>query len=107
MNDDDFIDDLISKGALEIVGVQEGTGEALYGFTDKLIDVDPWLHSKFVNHFYEDMMFLWENGFITMDVTELNPIVNLTEKAFDELAVSVLEINKKQTLATLIKNMSK
>jgi hypothetical protein len=105
-DDEDFIDHLILNGALEVVGVQDGTGEMLYGFTDKLIEIDPGLHAKFVDHFYEDMMFLWQNDFISMDVTEPNPLVNLTEKAFDDFAVAVLDANKKQTLATLIKNMS-
>jgi hypothetical protein len=107
MNDDDFIDNLILNGALEIIGIEDGTGEILYGFTDKLLEVDPSLHAKFVGHFHEDMMFLWEKGFISMDVTELNPMVNLTEKAFDEFSVSVLDDNKRRTLATLIKNMTK
>lgn len=105
-DEDDFIDDLILKGALEVVGIEEGTGEALYGFTNKLIEIDPKLHAKFVDHFYEDMMFLWENNFIAMDVTETNPVVSVTPKAFDEFAVFGLDANKKQTLATLIKNMT-
>jgi hypothetical protein len=105
-DDEDFIDNLILNGALEVVGIQEGTGEMLYGFTDKLIEIDPKLHSKFVDHFYEDMMALWQNGFITMDVTELNPIVNLTEKAFDEISISSLDQNQRHTLASLIRNMA-
>lgn len=106
MNDDDFIDNLILMGALEIIGVEEGTGEILYGFTDKLKDVDPKLHRKFVDHFHDDIMFLWENGFVSMDVTEVNPMVTLTEKAFNEIAVASLGENAKRTLATLIKNMA-
>jgi hypothetical protein len=105
VNDDDFIDNLILSGALEIVGIEEGTGEILYGFTDKLAEVDPKLHAKFVDHFHEDMMVLWQNGFVTMDVTELNPMVNLTQKAFDEIAVAGLNENQRRTLATVIKNM--
>lgn len=105
-NDDDFIDNLILNGALEIIGIEEGTGEILYGFTDKLKEVDPKLHRKFVNHFHDDIMSLWENGFVSMDVTEVNPLVNLTEKAFDEIAVAHLGENERRTLSTLIKNMA-
>jgi hypothetical protein len=105
-SDEEFIDNLILNGALEVVGVQSETGELLYGFTDKLIQIDPKLHAKFVDHFYEDMMSLWQNGFITMDVTEVNPIVNLTEKAFDEMSIAILDQNQRHTLASLIKNMT-
>jgi hypothetical protein len=105
-SDEEFIDNLILNGALEVVGVQSETGELLYGFTDKLIQIDPKLHAKFVDHFYEDMMSLWQNGFITMDVTEINPMVNLTEKAFDQIPVSELDQNQRHTLASLIKNMT-
>jgi hypothetical protein len=52
------------------------------------------------------MMSLWQNGFITMDVTEINPMVNLTEKAFDQISVSELDQNQRHTLASLIKNMT-
>jgi hypothetical protein len=105
-SEEEFIDNLILNGALEVVGVQSETGELLYGFTDKLIQIDPKLHAKFVDHFYEDMMSLWQNGFITMDVTEINPMVNLTEKAFDQISVSELDQNQRHTLASLIKNMT-
>jgi hypothetical protein len=105
-SEEEFIDNLILNGALEVVGVQGETGELLYGFTDKLIQIDPKLHAKFVDHFYEDMMSLWQNGFITMDVTEINPMVNLTEKAFDQISVSELDQNQRHTLASLIKNMT-
>jgi hypothetical protein len=106
VSDDDFIDNLILNGALEIMGIEEGTGEILYGFTDKLLDVDPSLHAKFVNHFYEDMMALWENGFVSMDVTQLNPMVEITPKAFDKIAVETLSENQRRTLAGIIKNMT-
>jgi hypothetical protein len=105
-SDDDFIDNLILNGALEIIGIEDGTGEILYGFTDKLLDVDPLLHAKFVNHFYEDMMALWENGFVSMDVTQLNPMVEITPKVFDEIAVAALSENQKRTLANIVKNMT-
>jgi hypothetical protein len=105
-SDEDFIDNLILNGALEVIGIEDGTGEILYGFTDKLLEVDPKLHSKFVNHFYDDMMALWQNGFVSMDVTDLNPMVSLNEKAFDEIALSVLNENQRRTLATIVKNMT-
>jgi hypothetical protein len=104
-DDESFIDYLILNGALEVVGVEDGTGEILYGFTDKLIDVDPKLHSKFISHFHGDMMHLWENGFVAMDVTELNPLVTVTEKAFDEIAVATLDENQRETLLSIIKKM--
>jgi hypothetical protein len=104
-DDESFIDYLILNGALEVVGIEDGTGEMLYGFTEKLMEVDPKLHSKFVNHFHDDIMHLWENGFVSMDVTELNPLVTVTEKAFDEIAVATLSEYQRGTLMSIIKKM--
>jgi len=42
----DFVDKLLEQGALEIVGIDNDTGEILYGFTEKLLTVDPTLHKK-------------------------------------------------------------
>jgi hypothetical protein len=36
-------------------------------------------------------MFLWEQGFLLIDLLQDNPDVGLTEKAFDENAISWLD----------------
>ena len=91
------IDDLISSGALEVVGVDE-SGEILYNFTDKLGDLYPELQSAVNNLFSIQMMQLWELGIIAMDVTEENPIVTLTDKAFDQELINSLDEDLLHTL---------
>ena len=83
------LDELILNGGLEIAGLTE-SGSFLYKFTDKLKDIDPELHSHMMSTMYDQIMFLWENGFITMDVTQENPTVSFTKKAFDPQSVNAL-----------------
>jgi hypothetical protein len=82
--EDKIIEELILNGALEVSGIDMETGEVLYTFTDKLAQFSPPLHEDMTNYFHSEMMFLWENGFIDMDITSDNPMVRLTKKALDE-----------------------
>jgi hypothetical protein len=91
------IDDLISSGALEVVGVDE-SGEILYNFTEKLGDLYPELQSAVNSLFSMQMMQLWELNMVSMDVTEENPIVTLTDKAFDEELIKSLDEDLLHTL---------
>lgn len=91
------IEDLISSGALEVVGVDE-SGEILYNFTDKLKDIYPELQSAVNTLFSKQMMQLWELDIISMDITEENPLVMLTEKAFDNEFISSLDKDLLNTL---------
>jgi hypothetical protein len=92
--EDEEIERLILLGALEPAGVDAETGEFLYNFTDKLADINPDLHKDISLHVYDETMYLWSHGFIDMDITSSNPIVNLGPKAFDLHAVNLLEKNK-------------
>lgn len=84
MYEDNILNDLILNGAVEIAGLDIETGEPLYTFTEKLAQFSPPLHRALTNYIHSEIMFLWENGFLEMDVTESNPKVRLTEKALDE-----------------------
>jgi hypothetical protein len=53
------------------------------------------------------MMFLWESGFVEMDITEKNPIVKLTEKAFNNKEVLKLDKDKQYTLKDIIRQLRK
>jgi hypothetical protein len=79
------------------------TGEPVYNFTQKLIDVDPELHSEVSTYFSRETMALWEEGFLEMDVTEKNPKVRLTQKALDEMSVANLDKQKQYTLKEIIR----
>lgn len=105
--EDKIIEDLILKGALEVSGIDIETGEPLYNFTHKLKDVSPELDQEIQTFFSQEMMFLWENGFVEMDITEENPIVKLTEKAFNNKEVLKLDKDKQYTLKDIIRQLRK
>ncbi len=104
--EEEFLENLILNGAVEVVGIDLETNEPLYTFTDKLAQFSPALHKDMSNYFYKEMMFLWENGFIEMDVTELNPTVRLTEKALDETKTRSLKREQWYSLKEIIRLMS-
>ena len=102
-DEDDAIDQLILSGALEVAGIDIETGEPMYNFTEKLIDVSPELHDEVSTYFSRETMSLWSNGFLSMDVTEKNPIVTLTKKALDSEEVLKLSKESQRTLQEIIR----
>jgi hypothetical protein len=102
-DEDDAIDQLILAGALEVSGIDMDTGEPIYNFTEKLIDISPELHREVSLYFSRETMSLWSHGFLDMDVTEKNPIVTLTPKALDQEAVSKLSKESQATLKEIIR----
>lgn len=99
----DKIEDLILNGALEVAGMDIDTGDMLYNFTDKLKDVSPDLYEEMSNYISTETMSLWVDGFLDIDVTEKNPMVNLTDKAFDEAEIAKLSKEKQYTLREIIR----
>lgn len=102
-DEDDAIEQLILAGALEIAGIDIDTGEPVYNFTEKLIDVSPELHSEVSTYFSRETLDLWQEGFLDMDVTEKNPVVRLTQKALNEIEVANLDKEKQYTLKEIIR----
>lgn len=83
-NTREIFDKLILDGAIEVSGIDSETGEMLYNFTPKLKDISPLLYEEHLTHVNSELMRLWENGFLDINLTEENPIVRLTSKALDE-----------------------
>jgi hypothetical protein len=102
-DEDDAIEQLILLGALEVAGIDIDSGEPIYNFTEKLMDVSPELHQEISLYFSRETMLLWSDGFLNMDVTEKNPIVKLTPKAFNEEEVQKLSKDQKYTLREIVK----
>lgn len=89
--DQPSIEDLILAGAVEVAAVDSTTGELLYTFTEKLKDVMPDLYNKHLENVHYEVMFFFEHGFIDiLDITEENPIIKLTSKAFDPEEIAKL-----------------
>jgi hypothetical protein len=103
MDEFDEIDRLILNGGLEVAGIDIETGEPLYNFTEKLIEVNPQLHEEISRYFSNEAMSLWSEGFLDMDVTEKNPMVSLTPKALNEEEVAKLTKDKQYTLKEIMR----
>ena len=102
----DKIEELILSGALEVSGIDIDSGEMLYNFTDKLKDISPELFKDMSDYISTETMSLWVEGFLDIDVTEQNPMVRLTPKAFDEEEINKLPKEKQYTLKEIIRIIS-
>jgi hypothetical protein len=103
---DEIIDDLISKGGLEFVGIDEESGEALYRPTEILKSIDPKLSKEMSIYFSEATMRLWEKGFLDMDVTIADPLVKLSEKSFDAKSIESLDKEERVIIKEIIRVLS-
>lgn len=102
MSPDEYVDKLILAGVVEVAGIDEGSGEFVYGFTDKLEQLTNGIKDRLDQMFFEDVQVLWEKGFLNMDITKPNPVVTLAERAMVEAERERLEPNLKQTLNYII-----
>ena len=60
--------------------------------TEKMIDIMPEVYEEHLNEVNKQIMFLWEEGFITIDLFDENPLVNITAKALDEKELVKLDL---------------
>jgi hypothetical protein len=107
VTEDEFFQYLILNGAVTPAGLDPDTNEMLYSFTDKLNEIAPSIARMADQEFHSDILELWEAGIVSMDITELNPVVRLTELAFSEDAVSRVSKNAADTLRIISKAMRK
>jgi hypothetical protein len=104
--DNQMIEELILDGTLEIAGLTD-SGEFTYSFTDKVQEQHPEIYESLQKMLYQNIAKFWELGFIDFDVTVSDPIVKLTEKAFDEQAITDLDEMDRLKLYVLIKAITK
>jgi hypothetical protein len=97
--EDPSLEDLLLAGAIEVYGIDEDTGEFLYSFTNKMEDILPELYKEHLNDVHSEIMYFWENGAINLlGMDTKNPIVSLTDKAFDKDFISSLTPEKLDSL---------
>lgn len=101
--DEDF-QQLILDGMVEFSGMS-ADGEMMYRFTDKAFEEIPRLADKATTLFAETLSVLWEKEFVSMDITEENPKVMITEKALDEEAKESLTYEERVTLEYIIESL--
>ena len=93
------IEELILSGVVEVSSVDPDSGEFLYSFTDKLHEVMPELLNRKLDFVKQEVDFFLETGFLEVDNPKSrNPIIFLTDKAFDEDEVYTLSKNKQKSL---------
>lgn len=100
---DEMIDILLSTGAIEFIGFEPTTHEPLYKINAEMKTIMPELYKEHLNEVNRDIMRLWEEGFLNVDLLSEDPKVTLTDKAFNdeaiekisrELQISLLEIKR-------------
>ena len=105
MFDDDsigkIIDDLILDGGIEVAGVDPDTGEILYAFTPKVKELMPELYNDHMNFVNDELMVLWEKGYINIDFFSDDPLISLTTKAYNEEEVDKLSKQERWSLEEL------
>jgi hypothetical protein len=99
----EIVDKLILEGGLEIAGVDIDTGEFLYNFTDKLEKLNPELNDNLKNFFYNEVINLWEKGFVNISLFDENPMVTITNKALDQDKVKTLSKDQQKSLEQIRK----
>jgi F0F1-type ATP synthase epsilon subunit len=93
------IEELILSGVVEVSSVDPDSGEFLYSFTNKLHEVMPDFFNRKLDFVKQEVDFFLETGFLEVnDPRAKNPIIFLTDKAFDEEEVSTLSKNKQKSL---------
>lgn len=90
MDENKLIEELILKGALEVVGFDSENKELLYSITEKMQDIMPEIYEDHMNLVNKGMMDLWEKGFIDIDFFKEDPIVTLTDKALNKKELAKL-----------------
>lgn len=99
----EVVDKLILEGGLEIAGIDIDTGEFLYSFTEKLEELNPELHDNLKNFFYNEVINLWEKGFVNISFFDEDPIVTISDKGFDESKVKTLTKDQQNSLEQIRK----
>jgi DNA-binding PadR family transcriptional regulator len=90
MSSSDMFESLILKGFVEVAGIDAQSGEFLYSFTDLGREELPNLQRIMDEEFNKDIMSLWELGILEMNISDSNPSVKLTERAFDNEVIAGL-----------------
>ena len=101
--ENDIFNKLILTGGLRFAGKDPETGENMYVRTELLKDIDPNLDREMTVYFSEVAMKLWEKGFVDMDITLPNPIVTISERAFDINKIKALPVDERTALQQIIK----
>jgi hypothetical protein len=103
----EIIDHLILEGGLEVAGIDPESGEMLYAFTPKVKEIMPELYHDHLNFVNDELMVLWEKGYVDIDFLMDDPLISLTTKSYDPDELQKLSKQEKwslQELKRVVKN---
>jgi hypothetical protein len=103
----EIIDHLILEGGLEVAGVDPESGEMLYAFTPKVKEIMPELYHDHLNFVNDELMVLWEKGYVDINFLMDDPLISLTAKSYDPDELQKLSKQEKwslQELKRVVKN---
>ena len=103
----EIFDMLILNGAIEVVGIDPITNEFLYSMTEKMIDIMPEIYNEHINQLNNQIMNLWQDGFLNVDLLDSNPVVTLTDKAFDIKELSKIDLESLECLNEIKRVLAK
>ena len=105
MPDDEIISkiihDLILDGGLEVAGVDPESGEMLYNFTPKVKELMPDLYHDHLNFVNNELMILWEKGYVDIDFLKDDPLISLNKKSYSQVEIDKLSKEEKWSLQEL------
>jgi hypothetical protein len=102
-SDSEIINKLILNGGLEVSAMDQDTGEILYSFTPKIKELMPDLYQEHIQTVNQEVMNLWEKGFLNIDLFEADPIITITEKALNKKNVDTLSKQEQWSLLEIIR----
>jgi hypothetical protein len=103
----EIFDMLILNGAIEVVGIDPISNEFLYSMTEKMIDIMPEIYQEHVNQLNNQIMNLWQDGFLNVDLLDSNPVVTLTDKAFDVEELKKMDLESFECLKEIKRVLAK
>jgi DNA-binding MarR family transcriptional regulator len=102
-SDSEIINKLILNGGLEVSAMDQDTGEILYSFTPKIKELMPDLYQEHIQTVNQEVMNLWEKGFLNIDLFEADPIITITEKALNKKNLDTLSKQEQWSLLEIIR----
>ena len=102
-SDSEIINKLILNGGIEVSAMDQDTGEILYSFTPKIKELMPDLYQEHIQTVNQEVMNLWEKGFLEMDLFQSDPIITITEKALNKKYVDTLSKQEQWSLLEIIR----
>lgn len=103
----EIFDMLILNGAIEVVGIDPVSGEFLYSMTEKMINIMPEIYQEHLNQVNSQIMSLWQDGFLDVDLLDSNPLVTLTDKAFNVEELNKMDIESFECLNEIKRVLAK